>query len=264
MPQSVSKCMKGHCCVCRAWEVAFLPTFLTSMWNSTSPRALCMSLMMRPSLIPSLGAASWLGCWICQQKTCTGEFRRNSARLHLHLYHTPDMSALLTHGWSWQHCVLICVTELQWGLGSQRMEHSDSDFCSNAGKRAKSSASYVDHLDCHATLLQFDSCNHQADMNNSLFTALCTFVLHNLDHDIKGLAWEWLCTVCCFRQAKFESTQMQQQWVADFAKKWDAYDWTKQLGWSFCQPPKFLTSGRLARADLTVSTKCWQRTMFEL
>ncbi|KAL0044021.1 hypothetical protein WJX82_003090 [Trebouxia sp. C0006] len=32
------------------------------------------------------------------------------------------------------------------------------------------------------------------------------------------------------RQAKFESTQMQQQWVADFAKKWDAYDWTKQLG----------------------------------
>lgn len=33
-----------------------------------------------------------------------------------------------------------------------------------------------------------------------------------------------------FRQAKFESTQMQQQWVADFAKQWDAYDWTKQLG----------------------------------
>lgn len=32
------------------------------------------------------------------------------------------------------------------------------------------------------------------------------------------------------RQSKFESTQMQQQWVADFAKKWDAYDWTKQLG----------------------------------
>ncbi|KAL3152781.1 hypothetical protein ABBQ38_012367 [Trebouxia sp. C0009 RCD-2024] len=32
------------------------------------------------------------------------------------------------------------------------------------------------------------------------------------------------------RRAKVEDTRMQQQWVADFAKSWDPYDWTKQLG----------------------------------
>lgn len=32
------------------------------------------------------------------------------------------------------------------------------------------------------------------------------------------------------RRARVEDTRMQQQWVADFAKSWDPYDWTKQLG----------------------------------
>ena len=31
------------------------------------------------------------------------------------------------------------------------------------------------------------------------------------------------------RRARTESTQMHQQQVLEFAKKWDAYDWTKQL-----------------------------------
>ena len=107
-------CMEGHCCACRAWEAAFLPTFLTSMWNSTWPMALYMSLMMRLSLTPGLGAALWLGYWICQQKTCIGENKKTNARLHLRLSHLPDISALLTHGWNWHHCVLVCVRHLQW------------------------------------------------------------------------------------------------------------------------------------------------------
>ena len=35
---------------------------------------------------------------------------------------------------------------------------------------------------------------------------------------------------CCDRRARVETTNVQQQCVADFAKKWDPYDWTKQLG----------------------------------
>ena len=153
----------------------------------------------------------------------------------MHLYHTPDISVLLIHG-----CKLapMCAG-LFYGVPMRSRWFKDDTLrfglCSQRRQRASLSVPSVDHLHHNATLLKIDNSNPQAKMNDSLFIALCAHVLHDFIHDIKGMtvALRVIVCGCWFRQAKFESTQMQQQWVSDFAKKWDAYDWTKQLGWSY-------------------------------